>query len=314
MYIRANYHSKNMNSFDNISPKPFVKWVGGKTQLLPEIEERLSDALSSEGEKTYVEPFVGGGAALFYLLNKYKNIKNAVINDINPRLMVTYTVIKNNPIELISILRELQNQYLPLSHEARTEMYLKQRDRFNLAKLSDIEIAALFIFLNRTCFNGLYRENKQGKFNVPHGRYEHPLICDEQTILCDSKILQRVKIHCGDFSEMQAYANRGTIFYFDPPYKPLSDTSSFNSYVKQAFDDDEQARLRDFVDQVARAGCLFVLSNSDVKAKDTSNNFFDNLYSKFEIDRVWASRMVNANPQKRGKLTELMISNRVTYI
>lgn len=175
--------------------------------------------------------------------------------------------------------------------------------------MSQIEQAALFIFLNKTCFNGLYRENAKGKFNVPHSRYENPTICDEDTIMVDSKLLQKVDILCGDFSKMEQYAGENTLFYFDPPYRPLSDTSSFNSYVKEPFDDAEQVRLRDFCNTIVQRGSRFLLSNSDVKGKNPSDNFFDELYSDYQIQRVWATRMVNANSQKRGKLTELMISN-----
>lgn len=175
--------------------------------------------------------------------------------------------------------------------------------------MSQIEQAALFIFLNKTCFNGLYREKAKGKFNVPHGRYENPTICDEDTIMADSKLLQKVDILCGDFSKMEQYAGENTLFYFDPPYRSLSDTSSFNSYVKEPFDDAEQVRLRDFCNTIVQQGSRFLLSNSDVKGKNPSDNFFDELYSDYQIQRVWATRMVNANSQKRGKLTELMISN-----
>ena len=170
-----------MRQNNNIGPKPFVKWAGGKTQLLSEIESRLPEGFA-ERSVTYVEPFVGGGATLFYLLTKYPNIKRAIINDINGRLITTYQVIKERPSALIVELKRLQDVYLPLEHESRTEFFLAQRKRYNEEKLSDVEIASLFIFLNRTCFNGLYRENAKGKFNVPHGKYSNPLICD----LCHS--------------------------------------------------------------------------------------------------------------------------------
>lgn len=175
--------------------------------------------------------------------------------------------------------------------------------------MSEIEIAALFIFLNRTCFNGLYRVNSKGKFNVPHGRYANPKICDTETIRADSLILQKVEILCGDFAETITYATPNAFFYFDPPYKPLSKTSSFNSYAKEEFDDNEQIRLRDFCHQISANKANFILSNSDVRDKDENNIFFDELYHAYNIRRVMATRMVNANPEKRGKLSELMISN-----
>lgn len=289
--------------------KPFVKWAGGKTQLLNEIEQRLSRNLRLRTNITYIEPFVGGGATVFYLLNKYPNIKRAIINDINPRLITTYRVIKNYPNKLIDALNTLQTAYIPLNHQDRTSMFLEQRELFNNNKNNDVQVAALFIFLNRTCFNGLYRENSKGYFNVPHGRYKKPLICDEATIRANSEILQRVEILCGDYADTLAYAGRETLYYFDPPYKPLNNTSSFNSYVKEAFDDDEQIRLRDFCYKVSSLGSSFLLSNSDVKGANPENDFFDALYADYDIDRVLAHRMVNANPDKRGKLSELLITN-----
>ena len=291
------------------SAKPFVKWAGGKTQLLTDIESRLPKGLLTRTGITYVEPFVGGGAALFFLLQKYPNIRKAVVNDINVRLITTYRVIKHQPDELLQALDRLQGEYLPMSHEGRTEMFLEQRRRFNEEELPDVQTAALFIFLNRTCFNGLYRENQKGRFNVPHGRYAHPLICDEATILADAEVLQRVEILCGDYAETIRYAGKDTLFYFDPPYKPLSETSSFNSYVKEVFDDAEQIRLRDFCNAVSAKGSPFMLSNSDVKGKNPDDAFFDDLYADYAISRVYANRMVNANPEKRGKLTELLITN-----
>lgn len=288
--------------------KPFVKWVGGKTQLLPDIEQSLP-AHFGELDITYVEPFVGGGAVMFYMLQRYPNIQRAVINDINEKLINTYRTIKASPEELIYLLRYLEADYLPMTQEARTAYFAQQRKLFNEGKLSSTESAALFIFLNRTCFNGLYRENSKGLFNVPHGRYKSPKICDEATIMADAELLQRVEILCGDFAQTQQYAEQGAFYYFDPPYKPLSTTSSFNNYVKEPFDDAEQIRLRDFCKEVAEAGSLFVLSNSDAKDKGGEDSFFEELYTTYTIRRVLATRMVNANPEKRGKLTELMISN-----
>lgn len=289
--------------------KPFVKWAGGKTQLLRHIEDRFPINFHLNTNITYVEPFVGGGATVFYIMNKYPNIKRAIINDINARLITTYRVVKSRPDDLIKELSALQKKYIPLNHEDRTAMYIEQRHKFNDDELTDVQIASLFIFLNRTCFNGLYRENSKGKFNVPHGKYVNPLICDKATILADSEILQRVDILCGDYSETIKYAGDDTLYYFDPPYKPLSETSSFNSYVKEVFDDNEQIRLRDFCNSVSAFGSSFILSNSDVKGKKKEDDFFDVLYAAYDINRVFANRMVNANPKKRGKLSELLISN-----
>ena len=288
--------------------KPFVKWAGGKTQLLSDIESLLPTDFHNRNI-TYVEPFVGGGSVLFWLLQHYPNIQHAVINDVNAKLINVYRVIKAKPKKLISALRMLENEYLPMNHAERTVYFMEKRRLFNDDELTNVEQAAIFIFLNRTCFNGLYRENSKGKFNVPHGKYVHPKICDEQTIMADSDLLQRVDILCGDFDATKRYAAEDTLFYLDPPYKPLNSTSSFNTYVKEPFDDAEQVRLRNFCNEVSGRGSLFVLSNSDVKGYDPKDNFFDNLYAAYNIQRVLATRMINSNAEKRGKLTELMISN-----
>ena len=291
------------------SAKPFVKWVGGKTQLLKDIKHALPANLAQTKDIIYVEPFVGGGAVLFWILQQFPNIKRAVINDINPHLITTYKIVKEQPGKLIERLKVFQNEYIPLGEEDRKAYYLAKRDIYNKSSLPEVEIAALFIFLNRTCFNGLYRVNSKGKFNVPHGKYATPRICDEDTILADSHILQKVEILCGDFAETAVYASPNALFYFDPPYKPLSKTSSFNSYAKEEFDDNEQIRLRDFCSKIAGYKANFILSNSDVKGKNEDEGFFDEIYNAYNIRRVMATRMVNANPDKRGKLSELMISN-----
>ena len=298
-----------MHNKINTSAKPFVKWVGGKTQLLEDIKRSLPPNFAQTKNVVYVEPFVGGGAVLFWIMQQFSNIQKAVINDINPHLITTYRVVQRQPNELIEHLKILQNEYIPLSEEDRKNYYLRKREVFNEMPISEIERAALFIFLNRTCFNGLYRVNSKGKFNVPHGRYTNPKICDEDTILADSRILQKVEIMCGDFAKTITYASPESLFYFDPPYKPLSKTSSFNSYAKEEFDDSEQIRLRDFCHQISEHKAHFILSNSDVKSKDENDSFFDDIYHRYYIRRVMATRMVNANPDKRGKLSELMVSN-----
>ncbi len=289
--------------------KPFIKWVGGKTQLLDEIERNLPADFAERKNLTYIEPFVGGGAALFWILQKFSNIENAVICDINKDLITTYCVIKNQPEKLIAFLQKIQKAYLSLDDEKRKEFYLEQRDRFNQKECDEIENSAIFIFLNRTCFNGLYRVNRKGDFNVPFGRYANPKICDEATILADSNLLKKVTILNGDFSETLRFATENSFFYFDPPYKPLSETSSFNAYAKEVFDDSEQIRLCKFCKEIEKRGAKFILSNSDVKGRNPNDSFFDDLYRQFIVQRVWARRIVNANAEKRGKLTELMIQN-----
>lgn len=294
--------------------KPFLKWAGGKTQLLPTIDSFLPVTFREEDDITYIEPFVGGGAMLFYMLQKYPNIKRAVINDINPHLVTSYRVIKEKPCSLIETLNELQAQFKALrDFDKQKAMYLDIREQFNKQESTAIDEAAYMIFLNRTCFNGLYRENSKGKFNVPFGRYSNPTICDEDLILADSELLQRVKILNGDFSHTAQHIQGQTFFYLDPPYRPLDATSSFNSYVKEAFDDTEQLRLRDFYAGITEDGCLAILSNSDCKSRNAADDFFDRLYAAFFIERVYAKRCINANAAKRGTLTELLIRNYENY-
>lgn len=298
-----------MKRLDTYPAKPFIKWVGGKTQLLDDIKTSLPRDLSQREGMTYVEPFVGGGAVLFWILQEYPNITRAIINDVNAELICTYRVVKYNVESLIIELKRLQAEYLQLDDVARKQYFLAQRERFNGNDKTDIETAALFIFLNRTCFNGLYRVNSKGKFNVPHGRYSNPKICDEETLRADSAILQRVEILCGDFAQTGEYAGDDVLYYFDPPYRPLTETSAFTSYSKDGFDDAEQMRLRDFCSQIAKHHSLFVASNSDPQNVNNNDDFFDQLYEKFSIKRVSAARMINSKGNGRGAISEIMISN-----
>lgn len=290
--------------------KPFLKWAGGKTQLLPTIDSFLPATFLREEDVTYIEPFVGGGAMLFFMLQKYTNIKRAIVNDINPHLIKAYSVIRDEPFSLIDILNDLQSTFKTLGeYDRQKAFYLDIRSRFNQSSLTDVEEAAYMIFLNRTCFNGLYRENSKGGFNVPFGRYPNPTICDEELILADSELLQRVEILNGDFSHTAEHIQGYTFFYFDPPYRPLDATSNFNSYVKKSFDDNEQIRLKDFYSDLTDGGCHAMLSNSDCRGRNAEDDFLDRLYDDFFIERVYAKRCINANASKRGTLTELLIRN-----
>lgn len=299
-----------MNLFgNNTHAHPFVKWVGGKTQLLEEVRKSLPCDFAKRQHVTYVEPFVGGGAVMFWILQEYSNIERAVINDINPELICTYRVIKEEVDALIETLGRIQEAYLPLNAEARKNYFMAKRARFNTKKANPVETAALFIFLNRTCFNGLYRVNSKGEFNVPHGKYPNPRICDIDNLRAASEVLQKVEILCGDFAQTGKYAGPNTLFYFDPPYKPITNTSSFTSYATGGFDDSEQVRLRDFCDRISSAGASFIASNSDPAEVNPEETFLDTIYKKFFIKRVSAARMINSNPNGRGAISELMISN-----
>lgn len=294
--------------------KPFLKWAGGKTQLINDIEQALPASLIKK-DFTYIEPFVGSGAVLFWLLGRFSNVKKAVINDINKDLMNTYTMIASHPNDLISILEIIQNEFHALDkrEDAKKTYYYEKRAKYNARTLGDVEQAALFIFLNRTCFNGLYRVNRKNEYNVPIGSYSKPTICDKNNILAVSKVLQKVEIICGDFEQTLKYADDNSLFYFDPPYKPLNKTSSFNTYSKDVFDDSEQIRLGNFCSKLDKLNHTWVLSNSDVRTESKLNNFFDDLYSSFHIQRVDVRRAINVNPEKRGFISELLITNRTNY-
>lgn len=288
--------------------KPFIKWVGGKGQLIEQLDVQLPADFDTWNNATYIEPFVGGGAMLFHMLQKYPNIKHAVINDINQDLTTCYKTVRDHVEELISALKDMQDTYLHVKDsDARKEIFLAARDRYNEKNLAPIENTTLFFFLNRTCFNGLYRVNKKGAFNVPFGKYSNPQICDPTTLRADSELLKKVEILTGDFEHTFEYAKGNTLFYFDPPYRPLSGTSCFTDYSKESFNDDAQVRLKEYCDKVADAGYHFMLSNSDCKGKNEEDMFFGVLYHNYHIERVWASRSINADPTKRGKLTEILV-------
>jgi DNA adenine methylase len=290
--------------------KPFIKWVGGKSQLLEQLDFHLPADFENWQDVTYIEPFVGGGAMLFYMLQHYKNIKRAIINDVNQDLITCYRIVRDNPNELIKSLSDIQNTYLSLStEEERKNFFHLIRNRYNEKNLDPIENTTYFFFLNRTCFNGLYRVNKKGSFNVPFGKYSNPTICDNDIILADSELLKRIEILDGDFESTFSYAEGNTLFYFDPPYRPLSETSSFTDYSKDSFNDDAQIRLKKFCDRINDGGYKFLLSNSDSKREDEETSFFDDLFNAYQIDRVWAARYINSNPSKRGKLTEILVRN-----
>lgn len=288
--------------------KPFIKWVGGKGQLIEQLDSQLPADFDKWHDATYIEPFVGGGAMLFYMLQQYPHIRRAFINDLNQDLTLCYKTVRDTPHELIASLQEIERQYLALNDDIkRRDFFMTVRERYNKKNLDPVENTTLFIFLNKTCYNGLYRVNKNGLFNVPFGRYKNPRICDPSTLLSDSELLKRVTILSGDFESTFDYARGNTLFYFDPPYRPLSDTSSFKDYAKESFNDEAQIRLKKYCDRIVDSGFHFMLSNSDGKGKNEGDNFFDDLYRDYTIERVWASRSINSNPEKRGKLTEILV-------
>ena len=304
---------KNFSLFekDRIECKPFIKWVGGKGQLLSEINKLYPVELGKNINK-YAEIFVGGGAVLFDILSKYK-LDEVYISDKNLELINTYKSIRDNVDILIKSLKEMEEEYIPLDNENRKVYYYEKRQEYNNLKINieenNIEKASLFIFLNKTCFNGLYRVNKKGEFNVPMGAYKKPKICDEENLKNVSLTLRNVKIVYADYRESEKFIDDKTFVYIDPPYRPLNITSSFTSYTENDFNDKEQIELAEYINVLNKKGAKIVISNSDPKNNDIDDNFFDKLYKNYNINRVKATRMLNSNASLRGAINELLITN-----
>ena len=299
IYARRLFQLSQKNStLDDIrkivedKPKPFVKWVGGKRQLLKQFRELnlYPPECFNPESNTYFEPFVGGGAVFFDLLPKH-----AELSDTNRELVMTYNVIKDNVDGLIKSLKK---------HIYNKEYYLGVRAQ-DINELSDIDVASRFIFLNRTGFNGMYRVNKSGQFNVPFGRYKNPLICDENNLRKVSEALQGITITHRDYKDVLELAKIGDFIYFDPPYYPLNPTSSFTAYTAKGFFEKEQIELRDTFVKLHERGCFVMLSNSDTP-------FINELYSELEgvsINKIIAGRAINSKGSKRGKINEVLITN-----
>ena len=296
---------------DRIECKPFIKWVGGKGQLLSEINKLYPVELGKNINK-YAEIFVGGGAVLFDILSKYK-LDEVYISDKNLELINTYKSIRDDVGILIKLLKEMEEQYTSLNNENRKLYYYEKRREYNNLKINieenNIEKAVLFIFLNKTCFNGLYRVNKKGEFNVPMGAYKKPKICDEENLKNVSLTLRNVKIVYADYRESEKFIDDKTFVYIDPPYRPLNITSSFTSYTENDFNDKEQIELAEYINVLNKKGAKIVISNSDPKNNDIDDNFFDKLYKNYNINRVKATRMLNSNASLRGAINELLITN-----
>ncbi|MBD3242290.1 MAG: Dam family site-specific DNA-(adenine-N6)-methyltransferase [Chitinivibrionales bacterium] len=301
--------------------RPFLKWAGGKGKLIEQFEPRFPPELKEGGIRTFVEPFVGAGAVFFHVAREYP-IEKAYLSDINEELVLTYKVIKKHVGELIDALESISVPYRDAAQEKRERLYYKVREQFNHAKASidyggritdaSIERAAQVIFLNKTCFNGLFRTNSSGGFNVPFGRYKRPGIFSPENLKQVSQLLRKARadIVRADFEECAAKVDGNTFVYFDPPYRPLSTTSNFTSYSRGGFDDSEQQRLARFFARLAgETGAKLMLSNSDPANVNPRDRFFHNLYKGFTIDRVYAARSINSNAQRRGGITELVITN-----
>ena len=285
-----------------IVAKPFVKWAGGKGNLLQKLEALLPANFDDLGNVTYIEPFVGGGAMLFNMLQRHKCITRAVINDINADLIRCYELIARTPEVLIEHLNDIENNYYSVEYPSRKELFYAYRDQYNSEGIHPDERAALFIFLNHTCFNGLYRVNAAGKYNVPYGRYKKPIICNEELIMEDHRLLNSVELvirQPGDYKLVRQNLSRNNMnfVYFDPPYRPLSVTSYFKEYSNSPFGDKQQEELKLFCDKLSTPNCLIMLSNSDSKNED-GESYFEELYEGYHFERVYAPRFINAFPEK----------------
>ncbi len=299
----------------NIEAKPFLKWAGGKGQLIPQLQKLIPQEFVNAGRiKKYIEPFLGGGAFFFWLCNEFE-MDEAILIERNLEVADTYKTVRDNVKLLIKELKDLEMQYVSANEEGREELYYLSRQGFNAIRkqkksaVSSVHQSALIIFLNKTCFNGLYRVNSKGEFNVPFGRYKNPLICNEGNLIASSESLKRAKILSGDFSQCLQGAEKGAFIYFDPPYRPISTTSSFTSYSKDVFDDDEQRRLRDVYEELDKLGAFVLLSNSDPKNLNSEDSFFDDLYKGYRIERVKANRIINCCADKRGEINEILVTN-----
>jgi DNA adenine methylase len=297
--------------------KPFLKWAGGKTQLLGQFRNFYPPSLKEKKIKYYYEPFLGSGAVFFDVMQQYA-VQHAFLYDINDELILTWKVIQQDAGKLAEYLARYQQTWQKLNKKQQSVYYYDQRKHYNqqrfntdYSKYSDAWIprAAQLIFLNRTCFNGLYRVNSRGEFNTPAGDYKNPAICDEYNLLAVSRLLERATICKADFRRVKKELKKDSFVYFDPPYRPVSKTAGFTSYTAENFDDKDQKELKNIFDFVHTEGGLAMLSNSDPRNNDPADDFFDSLYHGYVINRVKAKRRINADATKRGVINEIIVTN-----
>ncbi len=299
--------------------RPFLKWAGGKRQLLAQIDARLPAELKNGRIHRYVEPFIGGSAVFFHVAQRYP-VREFYISDRNRDLILAYQTLQQSGEEVIALLKEMQRHYHALTRDGQEHYFYQVRAEFNenvgsatAVGLPDpIRQTAQLIFLNRTCFNGLFRVNGKGAFNVPFGRYERPTICHEENLRAVTAVLQRAEIRHADFEACRPLVDARAFVYFDPPYRPLSKSASFSAYASDAFNDAEQARLAAFYRELDGRCARLMLSNSDPHNTDPNDHFFHHLYQGYQIHKVYASRAINSIGARRGKISELLITNYVT--
>lgn len=312
------FEDEHILAIDNRNvAKPLLKWAGGKSQLVDEIDSRLPIEFKKGEIRNYCEPFLGGAAVYFHIAQKY-SIDKAILSDVNEEIILFYQVIKNDVNEFLELVNYLKETYLSLDSDKQSKFFYDIRKQFNHSKKNIdfkyysknwIDRAAQLLFLNKTCFNGLFRQNSKGEFNVPFGKYTNPQFLDKNNVILISKLLQKAELFILDFEDIEKLIDDTFFVYFDPPYRPISKTSSFTSYSKFEFSDNEQIRLAELFKRLDNKRIKLMLSNSDPKNVNPKDDFFENLYSKFRIERVLANRMINCNGNGRGKINELIITN-----
>lgn len=275
--------------------KPFLKWVGGKSRLLPQFS-----GLFPEDFRNYYEPMLGGGAVFFWLSETIKN--DVHLSDINKNLIYAYSSVRDHPEELIEQLRKIEKVYLSKNDRERKEFYYKARKRFNKLPADTLEKTKLLVFLNKTGYNGMYRENSDGEFNIPHGRHKKVQILNEENLINASRALKNVNLSNNTFEQAILSASKGDFVYFDPPYHPRNETASFTKYSESDFGVKDQERLKDIFIELDKKGCYVMLSNSHTK-------FIEGLYKDYRHEIVEASRAVNCKADGRGRVKELVILN-----
>ncbi|MBX9668326.1 MAG: DNA adenine methylase [Candidatus Obscuribacterales bacterium] len=320
MFVESPFKQKTQSAPELVGhtvAKPFLKWVGGKTQLIEQLDSNVPLELRDGSVEKYVEPFVGGGSFFLHVAQKYA-VKKLIIADSNQDLILAYWTIKSQVDLLIQHLQKIQIGYLSLNDNDRQEYYYQTRKEFNDQKFSIdvqtysddwIERTSQLLFLNKTCFNGLFRVNAAGMFNVAFGRYDNPKICDPGNLQAVSQILQRTQILLGDFTCVREHLDSKTFVYLDPPYRPLTETANFTAYSSSTFTNADQKRLADFAREATVLGCKLMISNSDPDNIDSSDTYFLDNYPDYRIERAFANRMVNCKADRRGKISELIIMN-----
>lgn len=301
----------------SVGARPFLKWAGGKKQLLDKFNDLYPNELKQKKIKNYYEPFLGSGAVFFNVVQLY-DVESAFLYDINDDLILTYKVIQNNLDDLLYILKNYDKKYKEMNALQRANFYYEVRQKYNSGKCDfsysafsnkQFERAAQFILLNKTCFNGLYRVNSKGDFNSPAGVYENPTICDEINLRAVNKVLQIAEIKKADFKQIIVDLKDKSFVYFDPPYRPISKTSNFKAYSKEGFSDREQIDLANVFKIIDKKESKVMLSNSDPKNHNPHDTFFDDIYKGYNIYRIPAKRFINSDAKKRGSINEIVVTN-----